>query len=70
MFGTLGVYMEFSNLPIKLVFQPKVKKDYWSDYMNTLQNLIDNGIDVNTSIRMLSEYQKRINTSTTHQINN
>ena len=31
--------------------------------MNTLQNLIDNGMDVNTAIRMLSEYQKRINTS-------
>lgn len=26
--------------------------------MNTLQNLIDNGIEVNTAIRMLSEYQK------------
>ena len=31
--------------------------------MNTLQNLIDNGIEINTAIRMLSEYQKRINTS-------
>ena len=30
--------------------------------MNTLQNLIDNGIEINTAIRMLSEYQKRINT--------
>lgn len=29
--------------------------------MNTLQNLIDNGIEINTAIRMLSEYQKRIN---------
>lgn len=38
--------------------------------MNTLQNLIDNGIEINTAIRMLSEYQKRINTSTAHLINN
>lgn len=30
--------------------------------MNTLQNLIDNGIEINTAIRMLSEYQKRIGT--------
>ena len=30
--------------------------------MNTLQNLIDNGIEINTAIRMLSEYQKRMNT--------
>ena len=31
--------------------------------MNTLQNLIDNGIEINTAIRMLSEYQKRIGTT-------
>ena len=31
--------------------------------MNTLQNLIDNGIEINTAIRMLSEYQKRIGTN-------
>ena len=30
--------------------------------MNTLQNLIDHGIEINTAIRMLSEYQKRIGT--------
>ena len=28
--------------------------------MNTLQDLIDNGIEVNTAIKMLSDYQKRI----------
>lgn len=30
--------------------------------MNTLQNLLDNGIDIHTAIRMLSDYQKRIGT--------
>lgn len=30
--------------------------------MNTLQNLIDNGIEINTAIRMLSDYQNRIST--------
>ena len=58
-----GVYVGPGKTAVKLLVQPKVKKDHWSDYMNTLQNLIDNGIEINTAIRMLSDYQKRINTS-------
>ena len=60
-----GVYRKPDFAPTKLTFQPQYLyfvPQKGSESMNTLQNLLDNGIDIHTAIRMLDDYQKRIGT--------